>query len=432
MRLRILVNLVSFAVLGVVLVVWALTSIVSVDALRRPFTVEAEFQSSPGLRTDLEVAYLGVRVGSVDTVRLAAGKVVVAMHLDRGVRVPSNSGAAVLRKSAIGEPYIEISPPPSAPARPLRQGDVIPLDRTEVAVEYKRLFDGAGDLLKAVEPDDARTLVHELAVGLQGRDTTLRDLIGDAHQLTGTLADNAEVLDRLAVELTALTGVLADGGPQLAGGLDGLAAFSQALADRRTELDGILAAGPAFLGQVEALLNRSRPGLSCLLTALGTDAPPLFTQDASKEIGHALGLLNQRFPRIVKDVIEKGAHGDYARVTMVITGGGPVPPARDYTKSAKGPGTPRLYYCTKAYKADDLDRKKSAAGEPTGEPGEPPVRASGPFTEVVAPDPARARPASDTSPVGRWLTLLPIVLAAAVLAVTARRTLRVVRRRGGR
>ncbi|MDX6741356.1 MCE family protein [Actinocorallia sp. A-T 12471] len=428
MRPRILLNLVAFAVLGVVLVVWALTSIVTVDALRRPFTVEAEFASSPGLRTDLEVAYLGVRVGSVDTVRLEEGKVVVAMHMDRGVEVPSNSGAAVLRKSAIGEPYIELSPPPAAPERSLRQGDVIPLARTEVAVEYKRLFDGAGNLLKAVDPDDARTLVHELATGLEGRDVTIRDLIGDAHQLTGTLAENAETLDKLSVQLTELTDILADGGPELASGLDGLAGATQALSDKRAELNSILENGPAFMREVEALLNDSRPGFSCLLTALGTPSPPLFTPQASKQLGHALGLMTGRFPKIVNDVIEKGPGGDYARVTMVITGGGPVPAAKEYAERAKGPKTPRLYYCTKAYKADDLEEKTAEPVSVTGKP----ARAAGPFTEVEAPDQAQARPAAESSPAGRWLTLIPIILAAAILAVTARRTLTVVRRRGGR
>ncbi|GAB2837138.1 hypothetical protein GCM10022221_40550 [Actinocorallia aurea] len=429
MRPRILINLVSFAVLGVVLVVWALTSIVTVDALRQPFTVEAEFASSPGLRTDLEVAYLGVRVGSVDTVRLEEGKVVVAMHMDKGVEVPSNSGAAVLRKSAIGEPYIEISPPPSSPARSLRQGDVIPLDRTKVAVEYKALFEGAGDLLSAVDPDDAQTLVHELATGLEGRDTTIRDLLGDAHQLTGTLADNAETLDSLAKELTELTGILADGGPELANGLDGLATATGALSERREALNTILEKGPGFMREVNALLNESRPGLSCLLTALGTPAPSVFTPAASRQLGHALGLVTTRFPKLVKNVIEKGPNGDYARVTMVITGGGPVPAAKEYTEDAKGPKAPRLYYCTKAYAPDDLEAKTAAPGDSaTGQP----AKAAGPFTEVEAPDTAQAAPASGTSGVGRWLTLIPIILAAAILAVTARRTLRVVRRRGGR
>ncbi|MEO3788352.1 MCE family protein [Actinocorallia sp. B10E7] len=430
MRPRILLNLAVFAVLGVVLCVWALTSIVSVDAIRRPFTVEAEFASSPGLRSDLEVAYLGVRVGTVDDVRLTAGKVVVAMHMDRGVVVPSNAKAAVLRKSAIGEPYIEMEPAEGPAERPLRGGDRIPLERTSVAVDYKQLFESVGGLMEAVDPADANTLLHELAVGLEGRDTTLRDLVGDAHQLTGTLAENAELLDQLSVRLTELTGTLADGGPQLAEGLDGLAAFNGELADRRGDLDSILEKGPQFLANTIEMIEAAKPGIKCLLTALGTKAPPLFTPEASAQLSHALGLLDQKIPKVVDDVVVREKSGNhYARVTTALTAGGPVPIADEFTKPRPQPRTPQLYYCTGAYqKTADLERE---TGRTQPEKKQKPAEAAGPFTKVEAPV-ADAAPASDSSPLGRWLPVIPIVLAAAILALTARRSLRLVRRRAGR
>jgi phospholipid/cholesterol/gamma-HCH transport system substrate-binding protein len=241
MRPRIILNLAAFAVLGVILLVWAMNSIVTIDAIERPYTVTAEFDSSPGLRSDLEVCYLGVRVGSVRDVRLETGKVVVRMHLDHGTRVPNTVDAAVLRKSAVGEPYIEMDPHPNiAAGPPLKTGDIIPLARTHVAPEYKELFNRVGDLLKSVRPEDAKVLTHELALGLQGRDQTLRDLIGDAHLLTGTLADNAQVLDDLSIQLTRLSKTLAAGGPELAGGLNGLASFMGALKASRGQLDGVL------------------------------------------------------------------------------------------------------------------------------------------------------------------------------------------------
>ncbi|GAA2731659.1 MCE family protein [Actinocorallia aurantiaca] len=430
MQRRILLNLGAFAVLGVVLCVWALTSIVSVDAIRRPFTVEAEFASSPGLRSDLEVAYLGVRIGSVDTVRLTGGKVVVAMHMDRGVVVPSNAKAAVLRKSAVGEPYIELEPDAAPAARPLREGDRIPIERTSVAVDYKRLFESVGGLLEAVRPEDANTLLHELAVGLEGRDDTLRDMLGDANQLTGTLADNAELLDELSVRLTELGGILADGGPQLANGLDGIAAFSDELAARRGDLDSILNRGPQFLDNTVQMIEAAKPGIGCLLSALGTPAPSVFTPKASSQISQALGLLHQKMPKIVDDVIVKEPSGNhYVRVTMAITAGGPVPVAREFTEPRPKPSVPQLYYCTKAYqKTADIERE---AGRTRPENAQKPAEKAGPFTKVEAPV-TDAAPASDSSPLGRWLPVVPIVLAAVILALTARRSLRLVRRRAGR
>nr|BFE89102.1 hypothetical protein GCM10020093_117030 [Planobispora longispora] len=47
MRNRIWINLGFFAVLGVVMTVWAFTSIIKLDIIERPYRINAEFVSSP-------------------------------------------------------------------------------------------------------------------------------------------------------------------------------------------------------------------------------------------------------------------------------------------------------------------------------------------------------------------------------------------------
>jgi phospholipid/cholesterol/gamma-HCH transport system substrate-binding protein len=429
-RPRILINLGAFALLGILLVIWAFTSIITVDVIRQPFHVSAEFESSPGLRNDLEVSYLGVRVGSVSSVKLSTGKVIVGLSLDRGTKVPSNAKAAVLRKSAVGEPYIEMEPDSAVPAAPaLKAGDVIPLSRTRVAVEYKYLFKSVGKLLEAVRPEDAQVLTHELAVGLEGRGQTLHDLIGDAHQLTGTLADNASLLDSLATELTALSGTLAEGGPDLKNGLNGLAEFTAGLKDSRTQLDSILNNGPGFLTNVGTLLDKSRPGLSCLLTALGTPAPKVFTPGASKRLKHALEVIDKQFPKLVKDVIYHGKQGDYARVTIAISMMAPPREALQYNEPRTGAKPPPTYSCVAADQAEANKAKtpQKATAAPSADPSA--LKVNDQFAPVTAVPTNRAVPASEKSLIGTWMPVIPIVLAAVVLTGTARQTLVVVRRR---
>src|SRR5690606_3768359 len=74
--------------------------------------------------------------------------------------------------------------------------------------DYKQLFEGLSGTLDAVDPRDTRTLVHELATGLEGRGTDLHDMISDAHRPTGTLAAQAPTLDATSRELTRLTATL--------------------------------------------------------------------------------------------------------------------------------------------------------------------------------------------------------------------------------
>jgi phospholipid/cholesterol/gamma-HCH transport system substrate-binding protein len=430
MRPRILINLGAFALLGILLMVWAFTSIITVDAIRHPFHVSAEFESSPGLRKDLEVSYLGVKVGSVSSVKLTTGKVIVGLSLDRGTKVPSNTNAAVLRKSAVGEPYIEMEPDTAVPAGPpLKAGDVIPLSRTRVAVEYKYLFKTVGKLLEAVRPEDAQVLTHELALGLEGRGQTLHDLIGDAHQLTGTLADNASVLDSLATQLTELSGTLAEGGPDLRNGLNGLAQFTAGLKDSRAQLDSILTNGPGFLANVNTLLDKSRPGLSCLLTALGTPAPKVFTPGASQRLKHALEVIDKQFPKLTKDIIYHGRQGDYARVTIAISMIAPPEEAKQYNTPSPGPTTPPTYSCVAAHQAEASRSKtpqKAVAAPPAGPSA---LKVGTQFAPVTAVPTNQAVSASGNSLTGKWMPVIPIVLAAVVLLGTARQTLVATRRR---
>ncbi|MFA1548414.1 MlaD family protein [Actinomadura chokoriensis] len=233
---RVAVNLVFFAVLGVALAVWAVRSVIHIEALERPFTVTADFASSPGLHGDLEVTHRGVRVGEVGAVRLRGDHVAVSLNLDRDARIPADVGARVLRKSAIGEPYIELTPA-AAPSEgagaggsaTLRGGDHIPLTRTAGTTDYRQLFDGLSRTLDAVDPRDTRTLVHELATGLGGRGDDLHDMISDTHRLTGTLAADAGTLDALSRELTRLTATLTAHRGEIASGIDDLALLTASL-----------------------------------------------------------------------------------------------------------------------------------------------------------------------------------------------------------
>lgn len=415
---RIVVNLVFFAVLGVVLAVWALRSIISIDALERPYHVTVEFATSPGLRADQEVTHLGVHVGTVGAVELRDGHVDVRLDLDRGTDVPAAVGARVLRKSAIGEPYIELTPPPRPADRDLRDGDRIPVARTESTVDYQQLFHGLGETLKAVDPRDARTLVHEAATGLEGRGGSINAIIGDTHQLTETLAADAGTLDALAVELTRLTSTLANRRGAIASGVNDLATVTAAIRQNRAHLETVLDEGPGALAEVNELLRRSRPGLGCLLTAAATPSEPLLTARNSAKIRHVVEMV-PTLKALVTDITARDASGAYLRVTPVITVGGHDAPT-EYADPRPKPTAPDLTLCAPpaAPSGDTGDRDGSArtAPGPRSTPDADPAMSARPVH-------ARDEPSSG----GGGLPLWPPLAAALVLAAVAARTLRAVR-----
>ncbi|MFI6450530.1 MCE family protein [Streptosporangium amethystogenes] len=384
MRNRIWINLGFFAALGVVMTVWAFTTIIKLDFVERPYRINAEFLSSPGLVEGFDVAYLGVRIGRISGVELAPGKIVVALSIDRGVRLPRDVTAEVRRKSAIGEPYVEISPPQKGAGAGggavLAAGATIPLASTSVPLDYRRLFDGVGKLLDAVPAEDARTIVGELATGLDGRTTSIREIVDNAHDLTATLAENTEVLDELSVQLTRLTGTLADRREKLSQGVEDLAGVTRAVRESRRQLNATLDHGPSFFRQVSTLLTTARPGLSCLLTAGGVKPGEVFGGRTPDNVNHLLRNVPTA-QALVADVSDRQADGLYGRTAFIFSVPGGPKAAREYRSPLAPPTIPKLRTCPKGPASkvavgkdekapDDENADDESADGATAEPGD--------------------------------------------------------------
>ncbi|WP_433442259.1 MCE family protein [Nonomuraea sp. CA-141351] len=345
MRNRIYLNLGFFVALGVVMTVWAFSTIIRLDAIERPYRVSAEFVSSPGLIRGFDVAYLGVRVGKIGDVRLAPGKIVVGLDIDKEVRLPKGLTAEVRRKSAIGEPYVELSPPATGVTGPsLAAGDTIPLAKTSVPLDYKKLFEGVGKLLNAVPPEDAKTITHELAVALDGRAPAIRNIIDDAHSLTGTLADNADVLDSLSVQLTHLTHTLAGKRGELASGITDLRTVTGTLRDSRADLNTFLDQGPGVFARLDTAIKKSRPGFSCLLTAAGLPHQPVFSPETERNVHHLLSIVPTALS-LSNDISHRTGDTVYGRTAFIFSVPGGPTPAEEYASAIAPPTVPALRSC---------------------------------------------------------------------------------------
>ncbi|WP_067810944.1 MCE family protein [Actinomadura kijaniata] len=291
MTRRLTINLGVFAALAVLMTVWAFTSVVRFDFIDRPYRVTVEFESSPGLHPGFEVDYLGVRIGKIDSVRLEKSKVVVRLDIERGTRIPANVTAAAARKSAVGEPVVEITPEPGAARGPtMRPGTVIPVSKTKVPPRYGDLFGAVIKTLKAIDPNDARVLTHELAEGWSGREGSLRQIIQGGDQLTQTFADNTELLDGLTSDLGRIASVLNANRGDLGAGIDNLAALTGALRQVRGELKVLRDDGPELLSTVNRLLDKTGPDFECAVGSLADLGITRYNPDALADLRRTLRL----------------------------------------------------------------------------------------------------------------------------------------------
>ena len=269
---RVLVNVGFFLLMFGVMVAWAVEQVVSVDSLEQPYPLAAEFANAFGVLPNAEVTYLGVGYGTVERVERVPGGVRIDMNIERGRRIPAMATALISRKSAVGEPYIDFAPPAgvtdAADGPFLEPGDLVPRERTAVPLEFSELLRSASGVIASIPPEKLTTLIHEVAVGVEGRSEDLRALAVAGDELAATFAAETELLDRLAVDNTRLTRVFTEHRGDLASTLASLRQVSETLKTSRGDTSLLLDRGSVLLTELSALVASQKANLDCDLGVL--------------------------------------------------------------------------------------------------------------------------------------------------------------------
>lgn len=267
---RTVANLVTFFVVGGLFFFWATTSLIKLDAVNHPYKVKADFSNAVGLLPGSEVDYLGVTYGTVSAVERVEGGVRVTMKVDSSKKIPANSSANIFRKSALGEQYIEFDPPPGyTNGGPYYAKDtVIPMSRTTVPLEFSELLKSASRLVSAIPPQAVDTLVHEAAIGVNGRTDSLRGLADAGDKLSQMLLQRTAVLDRLATNNTRLTRVFTEHSGSFSQSVSDLRNIAESLKNARGDTTILLQRGAQLLGTAADLVSKHKADLDCDLKTL--------------------------------------------------------------------------------------------------------------------------------------------------------------------
>ncbi len=381
MSRRTLINLVFFNAVFLLMLVWAVNNIVTVDRVERPYTITGDFAQAAGVKANAEVTYLGVHYGRVTAVRRTTGGVSVTMKIDRDKDIPEGSIARVFRKSAIGEPYVDFVPPQSytkASSDRIEPGDNIPMSRTTVPLEFSELLRSASALVSSIDPEAAGGLVHELSLALDGRGDSLRTLTTSIDQLTASFVEKTDQLDRLAENSTRLTGVLADHRLSLGRSITNLRQVAETLRAANGDTRVLLDVGPDFLGVTADLVADQKQNLDCLLT----DLTPVLRTLAQPEQLEDLALTLQQGPLAfgyAAAAVDQEPDGAWVRINLLTGAEGENPEV--YVPKRSLPVVPSVPACASPLTA--------SAG--------PTFSSSGSVTPTPAASDGAARPAAVAS-----------------------------------
>ena len=176
-------------------------------------TVVAYFTDTLALYPGDKVQIMGVKVGSIDKIEPAGDKMKVTFHYENKFKVPANATASILNPSLVASRNIQLSPPYTG--GPVMDDDaVIPIDRTQVPVEYDELRDSINRILTDLGPTKEQPkgpfgdIIESAANGFAGKGEQFNKTLNGLSEALSTLnegrGDFFSVIKSLALFVNAL------------------------------------------------------------------------------------------------------------------------------------------------------------------------------------------------------------------------------------
>jgi phospholipid/cholesterol/gamma-HCH transport system substrate-binding protein len=154
------------------------------------YTVTVELSEAAGLYPRANVTYRGTEVGLVDSVDLTDTGVTAVLSLKSDVSIPADLQAEVHSQTAIGEQYVALLP--RGAAQPLKNGDVIPLNRTTVPPDINALISATNRGLQAIPRENLKTVIDESFTAVGGLGPELSRIVKGSTQLAIDARDNLD------------------------------------------------------------------------------------------------------------------------------------------------------------------------------------------------------------------------------------------------
>jgi phospholipid/cholesterol/gamma-HCH transport system substrate-binding protein len=262
---RTLINIAVFMGLALMLVYLGATTLVFQKG-GGP-VIGADFSDAAGLSARNDVTMRGVPVGAVRTVTLTpTGLAHVTVVVQPGIEVPQGSKATIMRRSPIGDLVLDIQP---GRGPPMASGSTIPEKDTITPPDPEKTIQALAQVLGAVPSQDLSSLVHTLAVALNGRGRDLAALSVAGAQIPTRLLQIESQLRSLIVNGPSVTGVLAANAHSLADDIAQTAELAQILDTERNNLVSLSRNGASFATVANDIISQQKANLACLIHDFG-------------------------------------------------------------------------------------------------------------------------------------------------------------------
>ncbi|MFC8916543.1 MCE family protein [Streptomyces sp. NPDC057116] len=166
---------------------------------------KARFTDVTGLVEGDSVRIAGVKVGQVESVRIADRRIAeVGFTVQKGRALPASATASIKYLNMVGQRYVDLDRGTGPVGRSLPAGAVIPLARTTPALDLTQLFNGFQPLFRGLSPDEVNSLAGSIVRVLQGDGGTVDSLLEHIGSLTTTVAGKDKVIGEVITNLNTV------------------------------------------------------------------------------------------------------------------------------------------------------------------------------------------------------------------------------------
>ena len=240
------------------------------DLGENPYHVTVQFHDVLDLVPQAAVKVNDVAVGKVQAIDLAADDrtALVRLAVNPRVRLPANASARLRQSSLLGEKFVELTEPPAGATGRLREGSVVPIDRTNRNPEIEEVLGALSLLLNGGDVGKVQTIVGELNAALSGNEAQVRSVLEQTRQLTADLDAQKENIVHALDALNRASATFSAQRNDIAHTLDHMQPGIRVLNQQRDQLVQMLGAMNRLSGVAVDTVGRSKQDLVADLRAL--------------------------------------------------------------------------------------------------------------------------------------------------------------------
>ncbi len=265
--------------IGLAIILAGLVIVGTAIAIRTTFfratTITAYFPTATAIYPGDDVRVSGMKVGTIDSIQPQGTRAKLVMHVDHGVPIPADAKAVIVAQNLVAARYVQLTPPYRSSGPTMRDGAVIPIDRTAVPVEWDqvktqlmRLATELGPNSKVSTPSVAR-FIDSAADALGGDNgEKLRQTLAQLSGVARVFANGSGNLVDIIRNLQTFVSALRDSNTQIVQFDNRLATLTSVLDDNRSDLDAALTDLSGAVGEVQRFVAGSRDATSEQLTRL--------------------------------------------------------------------------------------------------------------------------------------------------------------------